>query len=150
MENQKILEALHKAGLRATPQRIAICEMLTKSHDHPTANDIYLELKEKYPSLSLATIYNTLDVLVGIGLVNALGSIGDDKVHFDADVSPHINLACVKCHKIVDTTSNFINQVNDEINKKSGYELFGSRILYYGHCPECQLELNQKQIYRSN
>lgn len=144
MENQKILEALHKAGLRATPQRIAICEMLTESHDHPTANDIYLELKEKYPSLSLATIYNTLDVLVGIGLVNALGSIGDDKVHFDADVSPHINLACVKCHKIVDTTSNFINQVNDEINKKSGYELFGSRILYYGHCPECQLELNQK------
>jgi Fur family peroxide stress response transcriptional regulator len=143
MDKKQVIEALRKAGLRATPQRIAICELLTESHAHPTANDIYLELKEKYPSLSLATIYNTLDVLVGIGLVNALGSIGDDKVHFDADVSPHINLACVKCHKIVDATSSFINQLNDEINKNSGFELFGSRILYYGHCPECQLKVNQ-------
>jgi len=146
MEKQQIVEALRKAGLRATPQRIAICEMLTESHDHPTANDIYIELKGKYPSLSLATIYNTLDVLVGMGLVNALGSIGDDKVHFDADVSPHINLACVKCHKIVDATSNFITQLNEEINKNSGFELFGSRILYYGHCPECQTKINQINV----
>lgn len=142
MEKLNVIEALRKAGLRATPQRIAICELLTESHSHPTATDIYVELKEQFPSLSLATIYNTLDVLVGIGLVNALGSIGDDKVHFDADVSPHINLACLKCHKIVDATSNFINQLNDEINKNSGFELFGSRILYYGHCPECQNKVN--------
>lgn len=146
MEKQQVIEALRKAGLRATPQRIAICELLTESDAHPTANDIYRELKQQFPSLSLATIYNTLDVLVGIGLVNALGSIGDDKVHFDADVSPHINLACVKCHKIVDATSNFINQLNDEINKKSGFELFGSRILYYGHCPECQNKISQNSV----
>jgi Fur family peroxide stress response transcriptional regulator len=124
--------------------------MLIKSHAHPTANDIYLELKEKFPSLSLATIYNTLDVLVGIGMVNALGSIGDDKVHFDADITPHINLACVRCHKIVDATSNFIAQLNDEINKNSGFELFGSRILYYGHCPECQKELTQISVIQPN
>ena len=138
MEKQGILDVLHKAGLRATPQRIAICEMLLESHTHPTANEIYLDLKEKYPSLSLATIYNTLDVLVGIGLVNTLGSIGDDKVHFDADLNPHINLACIKCHKIIDTTSSFINQLDLEMNKKSGFQIFGSRILYYGFCPECQ------------
>lgn len=146
MEKQKILEILHKAGLRATPQRIAICELLTESHNHPTANDIYLDLKVKYPSLSLATIYNTLDVLVGIGLVNALGSVGDDKVHFDADISPHINLACIRCHKIVDANSPFINQLNIEINKNSGFELFGSRIMYYGHCPECQNEIQKNNI----
>jgi len=138
MIKQGILEVLHKAGLRATPQRIAICELLMESHDHPTANDIYHELKEFYPSLSLATIYNTLDVLVGIGLVNALGSIGDDKVHFDADDSPHINLACVKCHKIKDATSSYIDQLDQEINKVSGYKILGSRIVYYGYCPSCQ------------
>ncbi len=138
MEKQGILDVLHKAGLRATPQRIAICELLLESHTHPTANEIYMDLKEKYPSLSLATIYNTLDVLVGIGLVNTLGSIGDDKVHFDADLNPHINLACVKCHEIIDTTSSFIDQLSLEINNKSGYKIFGSRILYYGYCPNCQ------------
>lgn len=150
MEKQEILTVLHQAGLRATPQRIAICELLADSHSHPTANDIFQNLKNNHPSLSLATIYNTLDVLVGIGLVNALGSIGDDKVHFDADVSPHINLACIKCHKIVDAPSEYITQLNEEINRISGYELFGSRILYYGHCPECQKELKQIAISQPN
>lgn len=144
MGDQAFINVLRQAGLRITPQRIAICEMLAASDRHPTANEIYLDLKEKYPSLSLATIYNTLDVLVGMGLVNALGSIGDDKVHFDANLSPHINLACVRCHKIVDTTSEFVKQLDAEINQESGYELFGSRILYYGHCPECQQEINHR------
>lgn len=149
MEKREIYDILHNAGLRVTPQRIAICELLTASHAHPTANDIFQELKAKYPSLSLATIYNTLEVLVGIGLVNALGSVGDDKVHFDADMSPHINLACIRCHKIVDTTSPYINQLNIEINKNSGFELFGSRIMYYGHCPECQKEIQKNNVIQS-
>lgn len=144
MEEKEFIEVLHQAGLRITPQRIAICEALTATDSHPTANEIFLSLKEKYPSISLATIYNTLDVLVGMGLVNTLGSIGDDKVHFDANLSPHINLACVRCHKIVDTTSEFIKQLDAEINRDSGFELFGSRILYYGHCPECQQEINHR------
>ena len=98
-------DVLHKAGLRVTPQRLAICEYLVTSDSHPTANDVFLQLKDQFPSLSLATIYNTLDVLVGMGIVNALGSAGDNNVHFDSNVSPHINLACVQCHKIVDISS---------------------------------------------
>lgn len=136
--HQDFSQLLHQAGLRVTPQRIAICEMLIHTEAHPTANDIYTELKDQYPSLSLATIYNTLDVLVGMGAVNALGSIGDDKVHFDGNTSPHINLACVKCHKIVDLPSPNILAMDDEIHQHSGYQVLGSRVLYYGICPDCQ------------
>lgn len=132
------VEILHKAGMRITPQRLAICKLITETDSHPTANNIYLELKKQYPSLSLATVYNTLDVLVAIGAVNMLGSIGDDKVHFDGNTIPHINLACVRCHKIVDVSSDLINQMDTEINQNSGYRLLGSRVLYYGICPECQ------------
>lgn len=130
--------SLHRAGLRITPQRIAICKVLAENKDHPSAGDLYDALKVDYPSISLATIYNTLDVLVGLGLVNALGSIGDDKVHFDADTHPHINLACTKCHKITDLPSNFVDQLDQEISRQSGYQLMGSRLLYYGICPRCQ------------
>lgn len=136
--HQDFPQLIHQAGLRVTPQRVAICQLLANTETHPTANDVFLELKDKYPSLSLATIYNTLDVLVGMGAVNALGSIGDDKVHFDGNTSPHINLACIKCHKIVDLHTKEINQLDEEINQRSGFKVMGSRVLYYGVCPDCQ------------
>jgi Fur family peroxide stress response transcriptional regulator len=129
---------LHKAGLRVTPQRLAICQLLAETKSHPTANEIFLQLKERFPSISLATIYNTLDVLVGMGVVNALGSIGDGKVHFDGDTSPHINLACMFCHTIIDVESSYVNQIDADIADNSGYRLLGSRVLYYGICPDCQ------------
>ncbi|MEA5078416.1 MAG: Fur family transcriptional regulator [Anaerolineaceae bacterium] len=136
--HQDFPQLLHQAGLRVTPQRLAICELLVNTETHPTATDIFVNLREQYPSISLATIYNTLDVLVGMGAVNALGSIGDDKVHFDGNTNPHINLACIKCHKIVDLHLSEIDHLNTEINKSSGYKLLGSRVLYYGICPDCQ------------
>ena len=138
MTTEKILEVLQKAGLRATPQREAICEILADSKDHPTAQDIYSVLKPRYSSLSLATVYNTLEVLVGMGLVNVLGSIGDDRVHFDANLSPHINLVCTNCHKVVDAESDCVDDLDKELSRKSGYRLEESRILYFGICPDCQ------------
>ncbi len=132
------LDIIRKAGLRATPQRIAICEYLIDTDSHPTANDIYMKLKDRFPSLSLATIYNTLDVMVGMGYVNALGSIGDDTVHFDGNTSPHINLACTKCHTIIDLKSELVAQLDSEIDQISGYRVLGARVLYYGICPQCQ------------
>jgi Fur family transcriptional regulator, peroxide stress response regulator len=137
MESKSLINILHQAGMRVTPQRIAICDFLTHSEDHPTATDVFTKLKDQYPSLSLTTVYNTLDVLVGVGMVNVLGSIGDNRVHFDANLSPHINLACLQCHKIVDTVSNCVNELDSEISQKSGYQIKGSRILYFGTCPEC-------------
>ena len=52
---KKYIDVLHQAGMRATPQRIAICEFLAGTDTHPTSNDIYEQLKSRYPSLSLAT-----------------------------------------------------------------------------------------------
>jgi len=132
------IDVLHQAGMRATPQRIAICELLAGTNTHPTSNDIYEQLKSRYSSLSLATIYNTLDILVGMGYVNVLGSIGDDKGHYDGDTSPHVNLACIKCHRIVDIQSDLVDQLDSEINQNSGYRVLGARVLYYGICPHCQ------------
>lgn len=135
---QVLLDSLKVANLRLTPQRIAICELLASSSEHPTAQKVYEELKPKYPSLSLATVYNTLEELVRLGVVNALGSAGDDSVHFDADTSPHVNLACLSCHRVIDLPSEHIQQVEHEVSNTSGYRLFGARVLYYGLCPECQ------------
>lgn len=133
-----LLISLKQAGLRLTPQRLAICKLLAETDEHPTAAQIYQTLKPDYPSLSLATVYNTLEALVGLGVVNALGHAGDDQVHYDADTSPHVNLACVSCHKIVDVPSEHVQHLQGELTNVSGFRLLGARVLYYGICPECQ------------
>jgi Fur family transcriptional regulator, peroxide stress response regulator len=135
---ENLIHSLKDAKLRLTPQRIAIYELLTTNKEHPTSQMIYEELRPKFPSLSLATVYNTLEELVALGVINALGSAGDGSVHYDADLSPHVNLACLSCHRVIDLASEHIQQVEHEVANTSGYQLFGARVLYYGLCPDCQ------------
>lgn len=133
-----LLETLRQGGHRITPQRRAICELLVGTDAHPTAQSMYEILRTQFDSLSLATIYNTLDVLVRQGVVNALGDVGDGAIHYDADLLPHVNLACIRCHRVTDIPSEYVSLLDTEITRESGYRLLGSRVLYYGVCPECQ------------
>jgi Fur family peroxide stress response transcriptional regulator len=130
--------ALKQAGMRTTPQRMAICKLLAETDSHPSAAMICEHVREQYPSLSLMTVYNTLNVLVDLGAINVLGHAGDDNVRYDADTSPHINLACISCHRIVDVPSMQIVNLDSEISSVSGYKLLGARMMYYGLCPACQ------------
>lgn len=139
--NEKDLKyTLQKAGLKLTPQRLAIYHLLLSTDRHPTAQMIYEELRPRFPSLSLATVYNTLEALVNLGMVNALGSTGDDAVHYDGNTEPHVNLACIRCHRVIDLPSQHIQALGEEVASNSGYRLVGARVLYYGLCPECQAQ----------
>lgn len=138
-----LISALRQVGLRLTPQRIAICNLLAETDAHPTAAMIYESIRSLYPSLSLTTVYNTLEALVKVGAINVLGHAGDDTVHYDGDTRPHVNLACIACHKIVDIPSPQAASINQEISAASGYKLLGARVMYYGLCPTCQLSQSQ-------
>lgn len=138
MTLEEMLEKIKTSGLRLTTQRIAICRVLSESHKHPTAREIYEQLHREMPSLSFMTVYNNLHALVNAGVINALGHAGDDNVHYDADLDPHINLACISCHKITDLHSEAIQQMKQEVNEDSNFRLLGVRVLFYGLCPECQ------------
>jgi Fur family transcriptional regulator, peroxide stress response regulator len=137
-KTDRLIQLLRKGGLRLTPQRLAICRILAESHEHPTAQLIYERLRPEFPSLSLATVYNTLDALVQLGAINALGSAGDGITHYDPDTSPHVNLACISCHDLIDLPSQHVLRLNDEVAQSSGFQLLGSRVLFYGLCPTCQ------------
>jgi Fur family peroxide stress response transcriptional regulator len=136
-EATTLVQALKQSGLRITPQRMAICELLASTQQHPTAQMIYEDVKQFYPSLSLATVYNTLEALADLGVLNELGSAGDNSSHYDADLSPHVNLACVSCHRVINLPSQHIHHVESEVAATSGYRVFGARMMYYGLCPDC-------------
>lgn len=133
-----MLKGLRDSGLRLTPQRVAVCEILAASRSHPTAYEIYRRLRRRFPTISLATVYKTLDVLVRLGLVSALGDAGDGMVHYDGDTEPHINLVCLSCHRVQDLEGVDVRDLYQHVVARSGYVLQGARLVYYGLCPECQ------------
>lgn len=135
---QNLIDTLKKAGLRITPQRRAVCACLAGNESHPTAAMIYDELKQDMPSLSLMTVYNTLNTLADLGAIQVLGQAGDDTVHYDPDTEPHINVVCISCQKILDVPSDRLSDLRREIDNQSGFRLLGARMMFYGLCPDCQ------------
>jgi len=141
-QKEHLIERLRASGLRLTPQRLAIYGALVNSKRHPSAQQLYEELEAQLPSLSPATIYNTLEVLVEQGLVHEIGDAGDGVIHYDADLEPHVNLICTNCHRIDDFELEAIATVDQTVAAQSGYRVMGARIVYYGLCPECQAQID--------
>ena len=135
---EELTTALRRAGLRLTPQRVAVCAALAGSRTHPTAQTLYATLRPRFGTLSRATVYNTLQALVGAGLIHELGTAGDGAIHYDADRSPHVHLVCVRCHRLEDFPTVSLANVAGRVARGSGYELQGARVVYYGVCPHCR------------
>ncbi|MFW6182193.1 MAG: Fur family transcriptional regulator [Chloroflexota bacterium] len=133
-------ERLRAVGLRLTPQRLAIYRSLAATDRHPTAQQLYEQLQDELPSLSQATVYNTLQALVERGLVHEIGDAGDGAVHYDADLVPHLNLVCIRCQRIDDFYSDAVAAIDRAVAQESGYQVRGARLVYYGLCPECQAQ----------
>ena len=135
---QRLMDTLKEAGMRLTHQRRVICDYLAGTEEHPTAAMIYEALKPELPSLSLMTVYNTLNTLAELGAIQVIGQAGDDTVHYDADLEPHINLICNDCQRILDYPSPHIKNLEQAIDASSGFRIQGARVVFYGLCPECQ------------
>lgn len=143
-QKEHLIARLRAAGLRLTPQRLAIYGALVHTKRHPTAQELHEQLQERLPSLSPATVYNTLQVLVEHGLVHEIGDAGDGVVHYDADLEPHLNLICTRCHRIDDFHLEAMVDAERTVATESGYQVQGARLVYYGICPTCQAEAERQ------
>ncbi len=139
-EAKLMIQGLREAGLRITPQRIAIYRSLVNNPAHPTAQKIFEELRPEYPSLSLTTVYNTLETLLKLGAINVMNNVGDAPTRFDANTSPHAHLHCIQCNELIDFTSQHVPALDADIETHSDYRILGSHLLYYGLCANCQQE----------
>ncbi len=96
----QMLDELKKAGLKLTPQRIAIVRELADDLSHPTAQSLFDRLRPAFPTMSFATVYNTLDALARCGLTGTLHLGG--AVRFDPNTEAHDHAVCDSCGVIVD------------------------------------------------
>ncbi len=128
------LEFYKNLGLKLTPQRIAIIEYLEGNKEHPSAEDIYNALKPKFPSMSFATVYNTLEVLVKKGVVKEL-NVESSRKRFDPSTEPHHHFFCKKCKKVIDVENHINIPVPEQLKD---FKIEDIQIIFYGLCPECK------------
>lgn len=121
-------------GIKLTPQRLAILDFLDGNKSHPSAEDIYKEVSKKYPTMSFATVYNTLEALRRVGKVLEL-NIDPNKKRFDPNTETHHHLICTGCGKIIDIHINFDLLIPEKI--AVDYEITGNHVEFYGICSEC-------------
>jgi Fe2+ or Zn2+ uptake regulation protein len=132
-----IIQKLREKGLKLTSQRLAIIEVLVdRTPVHPGADLIHREAKKKVKSLSLSTVYSTLNELSKRGIIKMLefDRMGN---RYEANMTEHINLICKGCKKIMDYKPPFIIDT-DEIAKRCRFRVTDSRLEYYGYCQECR------------
>lgn len=129
---------LKEHQLKVTPQRLSIFKMLRGTKVHPSAETIYNSLREEHPTMSLATVYKTLDSFVQHGLIQQL-NLGEDSYRYDADTTPHLHIQCVHCKEVVDMPlPSHIAPLRQEVETASGFKLTNEQIYFYGLCPKCQ------------
>lgn len=101
MEIREIQEKLADSGLKITPQRIYVYEAIMNLNNHPTAEMVKKYVEKNYPSISLGTIYKTLETLVDKGLINKIKTEAD-VMRYDPVLKKHHHIFCQKTNTIAD------------------------------------------------
>jgi len=140
MESQdierRIIEGMKKRGLKLTRQRLEIIHILAREKSHPSASAILVEARKKAPTISLSTVYYTLDAMKRAGLIKEL-EFNDRDSRYEGDISDHVNLICKSCGKIEDFRAPK-PVPSEKVEKKTGFRADSVRYEYYGLCRECR------------
>lgn len=144
---EQALDILKDRGIRITPQRKVILEYLVTQHNHPSVEQIFNGIKDGSVDLGIATVYNTLQILVAQKLVIELSNGDDGKMRYDYFGIPHYHAICLNCGKITDIfTELTFHEAEREAEQKSGYLIESTHVETHGYCPECQINLGLTKI----
>ena len=134
-----MLRDLKRAGLKMTPQRMAIVRLFATDFTHPTAQDLFERLREEFPTMSFATVYNTLDALASAGLCGALRLGG--AARFDPNVSAHHHAVCDRCGAVRDVPAETLAPSSATVRRlqrrAGGFSVRAVERVYRGLCAKC-------------
>jgi Fur family peroxide stress response transcriptional regulator len=133
-----MLARLRESGLKLTPQRMAIVRELCADPTHPTAQELYERLRPALPTMSFATVYNTLDALAAAGLCGAL-SLSPGASRFDPNMFPHHHAVCDRCGMVRDVPRQEAEGAlaGRPAPTAPGFEVRAVEWIYRGLCAAC-------------
>lgn len=136
------------AGLKATPQRMAIFQALVESREHPSPEVVFEAVKQALPSISLATVYKTLDSLEEAGLIAEVSQLAKSK-RYDANDHPHHHLVCTSCGSITDVNHPELDRLAAPPGL-GGFEAHEVRIQILGRCTMCRARTDEQRPDEKN
>ncbi|AKL94472.1 peroxide-responsive repressor PerR [Clostridium aceticum] len=133
---ETLVKFLKDNNCKITPQRIAIYQAVKDSEDHPNAEAIYKKLAPAYPTISLATVYKSLELFAGLGLVQVI-NIGENSFRYDSNTTSHPHVVCNKCQKVEDLENEFFKHLSKRVESLTGYQIDNQHLCFYGVCDAC-------------
>jgi len=122
----ELITTLKEHAFRLTPQRVELVRLIAASEGHPSAAQLYEKIKQRFPTMSQATVYKTLALLKEINQVLEI-DLRDDS-HYDGNrPDPHPHLICTTCNRIVDGELNLTPGMIRQMEKASGYQILRQR-----------------------
>jgi len=139
VEGSSIDEQIASSGIRLTPQRRYVYEALLERRDHPTAIDVFMRVKEKMPSISLATVYNCLETLTESGLVKHV-NLDRAPSRYCPNRQPHGHFFCDECGVVFDVPLK--NSLPETWEVPAHTLVSHSEVTLRGLCPACATKKN--------
>lgn len=127
---------LRRLGLRVTPQRLLILDILQHSDRHLTADDIHSRLRERFPALDISTVYRTLETLTNLGMVQRV-SLGETHDHYEWVDVPHYHVICRRCGATTHFSDDLLDQLRALLGERLQFQVERAYVEVFGLCAGC-------------
>ncbi|MCR4400457.1 MAG: Fur family transcriptional regulator [Syntrophomonadaceae bacterium] len=140
MAVNRVLERLQQANCKMTPQRMAVLQVLEENQGrHLTAEQIFLMVKHRMPLIGMATVYRTLELFAGLGVLNK-ASFDEARFRYEfgeEDRHRHHHLMCVECGEIAELEEDLLHSLERQV-EESGFQVLDHALVIYGRCARCR------------
>jgi Fur family peroxide stress response transcriptional regulator len=133
---QRLAQACRDRAIPLTHQRVTVLETISDRKDHPTAEQIYAEVRRRMPNTSRMTVYRVLDLLVDLGIITKVGHLGS-AARFDPTTARHHHLVCVRCDALLDLHDPDLDELDLPSARRLGFKVDDYSILFTGICEAC-------------
>ena len=130
-------ELCRREHLPKTIQRRVILEAVLDREDHPTADQLFEDVRSRIPGVSRTTVYRALEALVQLGIVRRANH-SDAVARFDGNTDHHHHLVCLGCDRVTDIDGLDLDRIKLPEARRKGFEIADFSIHFEGYCPECR------------
>jgi Fur family peroxide stress response transcriptional regulator len=134
---EQLAKRLKEHHISVTPQRLEILKTMRARYDHPSADNIYQQVRQQLPMISFNTVYKTLETFCQLGLIMKINPL-HEVARYDGNVSPHTHLVCTRFHKVVDLYWQWPAGLPLPNPGETGFQVESVSVQLFGLCPHCQ------------
>lgn len=131
-------ESLQRLGYRLTPQRMMILEAMLSSEDHVTAEDLYDQVRRRYPHISFSTVYRTLELLRDSGFITQTDLGGGRWQYHPVGKAAHHHLVCQGCGSVTEVDQAVLAGLQQDLSDHYGFDAILNHFAIFGRCRSCR------------